>query len=167
MKLSKKWIFSGLAALAFLGLSVTIYEVNTYRIDRPTELRFDFSGIKPVEAGESAWGGVRQSVTWANNNGALIDSVLTALNNVGFFAWPDGTVLKRVNVQMGTFLGKIQLDRGASSRSSRFRPGSAAKVCVRGSLLSGTAVAQDPISLCGIISAANGTADKTYFTLSI
>ncbi|MCB1138069.1 MAG: hypothetical protein KDK23_04900 [Leptospiraceae bacterium] len=115
MKLRKTWVFSGLAALAFLGLSITIYEVNTYRIDRPTELRFDFSGIKPAEAGESAWGGVRQSVTWANNNGALIDSVLTALNNVGFFGWPDGTVLKRVNVQMGTFLGKIQLDRGASS----------------------------------------------------
>ena len=115
MMKNKKWVFGGLALIVFLGLSVTVYEVKTYRIDVPTVLRFDFSGVKEAQAAESAWGGVRQSVTWANNNGALIDSILTSLNNIGFFAWPDGTTLTRVNVTMGTFTAKILLNRGSTT----------------------------------------------------
>ena len=114
--MNKKWIFSTAALLAFLGASVVIYEVKTYRIDDPLDLRIDLSGIQPVHADESAWGGVRQSVTWANNNGALIDSILTALNSNGFFGLPDG-LYTRINVAMGTFTAKIRIDKTSSSTS--------------------------------------------------
>ncbi|HBS06540.1 MAG TPA: hypothetical protein DEA96_16345 [Leptospiraceae bacterium] len=113
--MKKKLIFGMLALLAFLGASITIYEVKTYRIDRPLELRLDVSGIKEAQAAENAWGGVRQSVTWANANSSLIDSVLTGLNNAGFFQWPNGITVTRVNVSLGTFTGKIQLNKNASA----------------------------------------------------
>ena len=98
--MKKKLIFGMLALLAFLGASITIYEVKTYRIDRPLELRLDVSGIKEAQAAENAWGGVRQSVTWANANSSLIDSVLTGLNNAGFFQWPNGIPLSKSAGQM-------------------------------------------------------------------
>lgn len=114
MKMNKKWLFSLGAILAFLGASVVIYEVRTYRIDDPLDLRIDLSGIQQIDAAENAWGGVRQSVTWANNNGALIDSLLTALNNNGFFNLPNGTYT-RINVNLGTFTAKMRLDKNASA----------------------------------------------------
>lgn len=113
--MNRKWIFGTMALLAFLGASITIYEVKTYRIDRPIELRLDISGIKEAQAAENAWGGVRQSVTWANANSSLIDSILTGLNSANFFQWPDGTTVARVNVQLGTFTGKIHITKNATS----------------------------------------------------
>ena len=113
--MNRKWIFGTMALLAFLGASITIYEVKTYRIDRPIELRLDISGIKEAQAAENAWGGVRQSVTWANANSSLIDSILTGLNSANFFQWPDDTTVARVNVQLGTFTGKIHITKNATS----------------------------------------------------
>ncbi|TGL87861.1 hypothetical protein EHQ68_00420 [Leptospira congkakensis] len=103
----KKLIYS----LLFLGVSVQFTDFNKLaRLDRDKHLSLLFSeaihlgiGTEKLWSATSAdnWGFVRQSATWARGNSGIIDSLILALKNVGYFNNPDTArtdVLTNVNL---------------------------------------------------------------------
>ncbi|MCG6139702.1 LIC_12337 family protein [Leptospira mtsangambouensis] len=96
--------------LIFFGLSFQLSDFNKLtRLDRKEQLTHLFSeaiqlgvGTEKLWSATSAdsWGFVRQSATWARGNSGIIDSLILALKNAGYFnnSTPRNDVLNNVNL---------------------------------------------------------------------
>lgn len=102
----KKLLYS----LLFLGVSFQVADFNNLtRLNRDKQLATLFSesvhlgiGSEKLWSATSAdnWGFVRQSATWARGNSGIIDSLILALKNAGYFnnSAPRNDVLTNVNL---------------------------------------------------------------------
>lgn len=102
----KKFLY----AVVFFGMSLQISDFNKLtRLDRNQQLIHLFGdaihlgiGSEKIWSATSAdnWGFVRQSATWARGNSGIIDSLILALKNAGYFnnASPRNDVLNNVNL---------------------------------------------------------------------
>ncbi|MCW7481118.1 LIC_12337 family protein [Leptospira kanakyensis] len=121
-----------LYCLLFLSVSVPVTDFNKLtRLDRDKHLSQLFGeaihlgiGSEKLWSATSAdnWGFVRQSATWARGNSGIIDSLILALKNAGYFNNPDSArvdVLSNVNLSgIGSSTLTIKINTPSTNISS-------------------------------------------------
>ncbi|XDD55122.1 hypothetical protein AB3N62_04740 [Leptospira sp. WS4.C2] len=121
-----------LYCLLFFGVSLQVADFNKLtRLNRDKELANLFSqsiylgiGSEKLWSATSAdnWGFVRQSATWARGNSGIIDSLILALKNAGYFNNPDSArvdVLSNVNLSgIGSSTLTIKINTPTANISS-------------------------------------------------